>query len=178
MSLSTENTTVGSSPLLENRDQEGSTSETPQKPTGSEKTLDEATRTKEAGLKESKWAWSGFDPVKARRARGLPGTYKEEQEMVSGFYIVFSYLLLGYLLTYFIEHASALAVKGKHRPEEGRNRLPHLLYWAPFPVHNNCDMTSALVSLFGLDLCLRIRDRGFFFLFNISPPSDSYRIPT
>lgn len=69
---------------------DGSISEAPQKSretSDSEKsretTEDEAARTKKVlrgGLKESKWAVAGLDPVKARRARGLPGTYKEEQK--------------------------------------------------------------------------------------------------
>jgi len=69
---------------------DGSISEAPQKSretTDSEKsretTEDEAARTKKVlrgGLRESKWAVAGLDPVKARRARGLPGTYKEEQK--------------------------------------------------------------------------------------------------
>jgi hypothetical protein len=32
------------------------------------------------GLRQSKWADPTFDPVAARRARGLPGTYREEEQ--------------------------------------------------------------------------------------------------
>jgi len=70
---------------------DGSISETPRKSgetTGSEKSREttddeDDVRTKKVlsgGLKESKWAVAGHDPLKARRARGLPGTYKEEQK--------------------------------------------------------------------------------------------------
>jgi len=48
-----------------------------------ETAFDEAVRTKKVlrgGLKESKWVVPGLDPVKKRRARGLPGTYEEEQK--------------------------------------------------------------------------------------------------
>jgi hypothetical protein len=48
-----------------------------------ETAFDEAVRMKKVfkgGLKESKWVVPGLDPVKKRRARGLPGTYEEEQK--------------------------------------------------------------------------------------------------
>jgi len=70
---------------------DGSISDTPQKSGGrsdsekSRETTDDEdeVRTKKVlsgGLKESKWAFAGHDPIKARKARGLPGTYKEEQK--------------------------------------------------------------------------------------------------
>jgi len=70
---------------------DGSISETPRKSgatTDSEKSREttddeDDVRTNKVfkgGLKESKWAFAGHDPVKARKARGLPGTYKEEQK--------------------------------------------------------------------------------------------------
>lgn len=72
---------------------DGSISETPRKSgatTDSEKSREttddeDEVRTNKVfrgGLKESKWAFAGHDPVKARKARGLPGTYKEEQKQV------------------------------------------------------------------------------------------------
>jgi len=48
-----------------------------------ETAFDEAVRTKKVlrgGLRESKWFVRGLDPVEKRRARGLPGTYEEEQK--------------------------------------------------------------------------------------------------
>jgi hypothetical protein len=46
-----------------------------------------------SGLLSSKWAVPGLDPIRDRKARGLPGTYREEQEQVSNmksgpFYII------------------------------------------------------------------------------------------
>jgi hypothetical protein len=51
-----------------------------------ETAFDEAVRTKKVlrgGLGDSKWFVRGLDPVEKRRARGLPGTYEEEQKKVS-----------------------------------------------------------------------------------------------
>lgn len=51
-----------------------------------ETAFDEAVRTKKVlrgGLRDSKWFVRDLDPVERRRARGLPGTYEEEQKRVS-----------------------------------------------------------------------------------------------
>jgi len=69
MSLSTKNPTVG--PVTPDNYQ----------PTSGDNNTQEGSTSKKVGLQESKWALPDFDPVKARKARGLPGTYKEEQEM-------------------------------------------------------------------------------------------------
>jgi hypothetical protein len=46
-----------------------------------------------SGLRDSKWAIPGVDPIRDRKARGLPGTFREEQAEVSNmksgpFYII------------------------------------------------------------------------------------------
>jgi hypothetical protein len=60
------------------------------------------------GLLDSKWAIPGVDPIRDRKARGLPGTYREEQEKVSN-------MKSGPLLTYFIEcRASSILAQVPH----------------------------------------------------------------